>query len=115
MYVQKEPKYSMVLRLIPHVKALQELNLPPILAKFAQRKQGFFLVVGPVGQGKSATMSSMVGLIFEERAAQSSLLKTVGIPGRQKSIINQRQDRSTRLPIGGIAVFGQSSILVRLH
>jgi len=58
---------SIVLRLVPHVKTLEELNLPPILADFSRRKQGLFLVVGPVGQGKSATMASMVGLINEER------------------------------------------------
>ena len=92
MYVQ-QGKYSMVLRLIPHVKTLQELNLPPILAEFARRKQGFFLVVGPVGQGKSATMSSMVGLINEERAAH---ILTIEDPveyvyEQKKSIIDQRE------------------------
>ncbi len=58
---------GMALRLIPKVKTLQELKLPPILADFARRKQGFFLIVGPVGQGKSTTMSAMVNLINEER------------------------------------------------
>jgi Tfp pilus assembly pilus retraction ATPase PilT len=38
--------YSVALRLIPKVKTLQELNLPPILETFARKKQGFFLVVG---------------------------------------------------------------------
>ncbi len=92
LYVQQS-KYVMVLRLIPRVKTLQELNLPPILADFARRKQGFFLVVGPVGQGKSATMSSMIGLINEERAAH---ILTIEDPveyvyEQKKSIIDQRE------------------------
>lgn len=92
VFVQQS-KYTMVLRLIPHVKTLQELNLPPMLADFARRKQGFFLVVGPVGQGKSATMSSMVGLINEERAAH---ILTIEDPveyvyDTKKSIIDQRE------------------------
>lgn len=91
-YVQ-QGKYGIVLRLIPHVKTLDELGLPPILADFARRKQGFFLCVGPVGQGKSATLSSMVGLINEERAAH---ILTIEDPveyvyEQKKSIIDQRE------------------------
>jgi len=92
IFVQQS-KYVIVLRLIPHVKTLQELNLPSILADFARRKQGFFLVVGPVGQGKSATMSSMIGLINEERAAH---ILTIEDPveyvyEQKKAIIDQRE------------------------
>ena len=91
-YVQ-QGKYGIVLRLVPHVKTLDELGLPPILADFARRKQGFFLVVGPVGQGKSATLSAMVGLINEERAAH---ILTIEDPveyvyEQKKSIIDQRE------------------------
>jgi len=43
------------------------LNLPPILETFARRQQGFFLVVGPVGVGKSTTMATMVEAINRER------------------------------------------------
>jgi twitching motility protein PilT len=89
----QQGKYCMVLRLIPHVKTLQELNLPPMLADFARRKQGFFLVVGPVGQGKSATLSAMIGLVNEERAAH---ILTIEDPveyvyEQKKSIIDQRE------------------------
>ncbi|MEI7463679.1 MAG: type IV pili twitching motility protein PilT, partial [Candidatus Taylorbacteria bacterium] len=48
---------NIVFRLVPKVKTLEELRLPKILLDFARKKQGFFLVVGPVGQGKSATLS----------------------------------------------------------
>ena len=65
----QQGKISIALRLIPGViKTLEELNLPPILESFTQRKQGFFLVVGPVGQGKTTTLAAMIELINNERS-----------------------------------------------
>lgn len=59
---------SIALRLIPlSVRTLEELNLPTILQSFTKRQQGFFLVVGPAGQGKSTTLASMIELINQER------------------------------------------------
>ena len=55
-------------RLIPlKVKTFAELNLPDRLADFTRLEQGFFLVVGPVGHGKSTTLASMVDMINHER------------------------------------------------
>jgi len=59
---------SFVLRLVPKVRPLSELHLPSILADIARKRQGFFLVVGPVGQGKSTTLSAMIDLINNEQA-----------------------------------------------
>ena len=59
---------SIALRLIPKViRPLSELNLPEVLSSFARRTQGFFLVVGPVGQGKTTTLASLIELINVER------------------------------------------------
>lgn len=59
---------SGVMRLIPNtIRTLEELNLPSILETFCQKKQGFFLVVGPVGQGKTTTLASMVEIINKSR------------------------------------------------
>ncbi|MFA5936782.1 MAG: PilT/PilU family type 4a pilus ATPase [Candidatus Paceibacterota bacterium] len=84
---------SVALRLIPKVKTLAELNLPPIIADIARKKQGFFLVVGPVGQGKSTTLSAMVNLINNEQARHiitiEDPIEYVYTPN--KSIINQRE------------------------
>lgn len=66
-YIQKG-KIAVAFRLIPQVKTLADLRLPDVLQTFARKKQGFFLIVGPVGQGKSTTMSAMINLINEERA-----------------------------------------------
>lgn len=86
--------YSLALRLIPRqIKTLGDLNLPNILENFARKKQGFFLVVGPVGQGKSTTLASMVELINQERAEH---IVTIEDPieyvyDQKKSIIDQRE------------------------
>ena len=81
------------LRLVPKVKTLSELRLPSILGDLARKKQGFFLVVGPVGQGKSTTLSAMVNLINNEQARNiitiEDPIEHVYIP--KKSIINQRE------------------------
>lgn len=60
---------ALALRLIPNeIRSLEELMLPPILESFTQRPQGFFLCVGPVGQGKSTTLASLVQIINTTRA-----------------------------------------------
>ena len=58
---------GVALRLIPKVQTLTELHLPSIIGEFAKKKQGFFLVVGPVGQGKSTTLSAMIDIINNDR------------------------------------------------
>lgn len=60
---------GIALRVIPsEIKTVAELNLPPIIDTFARKKQGFFLVVGPVGQGKSTTLAAIIDLINKERS-----------------------------------------------
>lgn len=85
---------SIALRIIPKkIRTLEELNLPMILGEFVNKKQGFFLVVGPVGQGKSTTLASMINMINEQRAEH---ILTIEDPIEyvyepQKSIIDQRE------------------------
>ena len=59
---------SMALRLIQKkIRTLSELGLPDILLSFARKSQGFFLVVGPVGQGKTTTLAALIESINLER------------------------------------------------
>ncbi|MDP2648291.1 MAG: PilT/PilU family type 4a pilus ATPase [bacterium] len=59
---------AIALRLIPRtIQTLAELNLPDVLQSFARKEQGFFLVVGPVGQGKTTTLAALLELINTER------------------------------------------------
>ncbi len=49
------------LRLISsRIRTIDELGLPPILHDFAKLSQGFILVVGPAGHGKSTTLASVL-------------------------------------------------------
>jgi twitching motility protein PilT len=85
---------SIALRLVPSkIKSFQELNLPPILESFARRQQGFFLVVGPAGQGKSTTLATMVESINLDRLEH---IVTIEDPVEfmftpAKSLIDQRE------------------------
>src|SRR3989344_4871071 len=77
------------------IRNLQELNLPERLADFARREQGFFLCVGPVGQGKSTTLAALIQLINDERPEH---IITIEDPVEylftgNKSIIDQREVR----------------------
>ena len=84
---------SVALRLVPKVKTLTELHLPPIIAELARKKQGFFLVVGPVGQGKSTTLSVMVNIINNEQARHIITIEdpVEYVYAPNKSIIDQRE------------------------
>jgi twitching motility protein PilT len=92
----RQEKISFALRLIPtKIKSLQELNLPPILESFTQLEQGFFLVVGPVGQGKTTTLASMVENINLTRLEHIITIEdpVEYIYTEKKSIIDQREVR----------------------
>lgn len=57
------------LRLIPtKIKTFKELGLPPIIEELAARQQGFLLVVGPTGHGKSTTLAAIIDSINHTRA-----------------------------------------------
>ncbi len=48
-------------RLIPsRVLTLEDLNMPPVLKKFAMLNKGLVVVTGPTGSGKSTTLAAMI-------------------------------------------------------
>ncbi len=85
---------AIAMRLIPkEIRSFTALNLPPVLEVFSQRQQGFFLVVGPVGQGKSTTLAAIIDRINETRAEH---IVTIEDPieyvfEQKKSLIHQRE------------------------
>jgi twitching motility protein PilT len=87
---------SVALRLVPRkIRTFEELNLPDILKTFAEKQQGFFLVVGPVGHGKSTTLAAMIDYINTSRAEH---ILTIEDPieyiyEQKRSVIDQREVR----------------------
>ncbi|MGM0864297.1 MAG: type IV pilus twitching motility protein PilT [Bacillota bacterium] len=52
---------SIALRVVPrNIPTIEELKLPPVLMKIAEKHQGLVLVTGPTGSGKSTTLASMI-------------------------------------------------------
>jgi twitching motility protein PilT len=57
-----------VYRQIPEkIRSFEELALPGVIAKLAERPRGLVLVTGPTGSGKSTTLAAMVDKINSER------------------------------------------------
>jgi twitching motility protein PilT len=85
---------SMVIRMIPfNVRTFNELGLPPVIAKLAERPRGLILVTGPTGSGKSTTLAAIIDKINKERKGH---IITVEDPiefihRHQSCIVNQRE------------------------
>jgi twitching motility protein PilT len=59
---------AVALRTIPFKSPnLESLNLPPVIKKASEFKQGLVLVTGPTGQGKSTTIAGLLDKINNER------------------------------------------------
>lgn len=87
-------KGGVALRLIPKkAMTFAELGLPQELEQFAHMEQGFFLVVGPTGHGKSTTLTAIIEMINQTRLEHiitiEDPIEFVYTPA--KSIIDQRE------------------------
>jgi len=82
------------LRLIPaQIKTIEELNLPPVIHDLTRLSQGFVLMVGPAGHGKSTTLAAMLDEINHTRTDH---IITIEDPieymfTQDKCIISQRE------------------------
>lgn len=85
---------SLVVRMIPfNVRTFEDLGLPAVVAKLAERPRGLVLVTGPTGSGKSTTLAAMVDKVNRERRGH---IITVEDPiefihKHQQCIVNQRE------------------------
>ncbi len=82
------------MRLIPNqILSIEQLNLPPVVAKFADFSHGLILVTGPAGSGKTTTLASLINKINTER---SNHIVTIEDPieyihDSKKSVVAQRE------------------------
>ncbi len=82
------------LRLVPNtIPTLEELNLPPIVRDFALKQQGFIIVAGPTGHGKSTTQAAMIDIINSELRCHIVTIEDPieYIHKSRSSIIDQRE------------------------
>lgn len=92
-YFQKRTP-GLSLRFIPEkIPSIADLGLPEICHSFAKLKQGFILVTGPTGAGKSTTLAA---IIDEINATRQEHIVTIEDPiefvhENKKSIISQRE------------------------
>jgi len=100
---QTRSDFAATFRLIPEViRTLDELNLPPIIKIFSKLSQGFVLVVGPNGHGKSTTLAAIIDQINHER---NEKIVTIEDPieyifSPDQSIIDQRELYEDTLSFG---------------
>lgn len=91
-YIQSG-RVTVALRTIQRIKTLAELRLPEALLQFIRARQGFFLVVGPVGVGKSTTLAALIDVINSERREHIVTIEhpIEYIHPEKQSIIDQRE------------------------
>lgn len=92
---RRQDGLTLSLRIIRNkVLTFEQLNLPPIFKDMAENyRQGFFLIVGPTGQGKTTSIASLVNYINDNR---SEHIVTIEDPieyiiRNNKSVIEQRE------------------------
>ena len=97
---QQRGAVGMVLRVIPaRIKAIRELNLPPVVETIAMERRGMVLCTGTTGSGKSTTLAGIIDYI---NANRNEHIITIEDPIEflhrdKKSLVNQREiDVDTR-------------------
>lgn len=85
---------SIAMRMVAgRIRTLEELNIPPSLYEFTKQTQGLLLITGPVGHGKSTTLSALIDFINHN---QDKHIITIEDPieyvyEQDRCIINQRE------------------------
>jgi len=85
---------AMAIRQIPYeIVNLDQLGLPSVMKKLAERPRGLVLVTGPTGSGKSTTLAAMVDKINTERKEHIITVEDpIEFIHRHKScMVNQRE------------------------
>lgn len=100
----QESKIGLTARFIPvNIPSLDFLRFNEVLYNFTHLRDGFVLVVGPSGSGKSSTLAAMINIINNERKAH---IITIEDPieflfQEKQSIIEQREIGSDTYTFAG--------------
>lgn len=92
-YFQKGTLAASFRRIPSRIPSIEDLSLPPLLHEFSKLKQGFILITGASGQGKSTTLASIIAEININRKVN---IITVEDPieyvyPKGKSMISQKE------------------------
>lgn len=85
---------ALAIRQVPFkITALDELGVPPVLSKLAERPRGLVLVTGPTGSGKTTTLAAMLDKINRERRGHILTIEDPieFIHRHQGCMVNQRE------------------------
>lgn len=85
---------ALAIRQIPFkIQTFEELRLPPVVQKLAERPRGLVLVTGPTGSGKSTTLAAMIDKINRERRGHILTIEDPieFIHRHQGCMVNQRE------------------------
>jgi twitching motility protein PilT len=85
---------NLVMRYLPsEILTFEQLGLPSVMHQFSQLMQGFVLVTGPTGSGKSTTLASVINEINHTRDLKIVTIEdpVEFIYNPDKSIITQRE------------------------
>ena len=91
---QQRNSLGAVFRVIPiEIPTIEQLGLPRVCTKLADRPRGLVLVTGPTGSGKSTTLAAMIDHINETRPVHIMTLEDPieFMHRNKKAFINQRE------------------------
>ncbi|MBQ7395430.1 MAG: PilT/PilU family type 4a pilus ATPase [Lentisphaeria bacterium] len=95
---------ALVARLLAeNIPTPQELGLPPVLRQLMLKKQGFMLITGPTGSGKSTTLASLIDYVndFSHRHIITIEDPIEYVHVNKKCIIEQREIGNDTLDFSG--------------
>jgi twitching motility protein PilT len=93
MYRQRNSISLAARFIVEDIPSLKQLVLPEWIKDYALKKQGFILIAGPTGHGKTTTMSALVDVINSNRKCNIVTLEDPieYLHRHKKSNINQRE------------------------
>src|SRR3954463_11198187 len=85
---------ALAIRQIPFkIQTFEELRLPAVIQRFAEKPRGLVLVTGPTGSGKSTTLAAIIDKINKERRGHILTIEDPieFIHRHQGCMVNQRE------------------------